>query len=488
MLEIEQRRTPVEVKVGHAFGKIVGAKHQILHLYDHFSAISRGAKYTQSFKTGRWDGKYHFVQKTGVFGIGLLDDLVQYLDDQGWQYSLTDLRGAPPEKEHKMTWDGFKLRPEQQEAKEAMQIRNNGIIKMQTGTGKTETFSSFIADMGLLTMICVPTQALLHETSERVRQTIIGARVGLLGDGHTPSEEDNIVVATYQSLVKLYNDLGKKDYQEAFGAIDLLICDECHKVGSRDKPTKSWHAVMGVPAYYRYGFSATPWEQEGTVAEYYLRTAFGRIIYSFDAKAAMEAGRVVPMDAVFVDLEYPPHYTMGNFTEDSWQVAHEEYIVNNEIRNTAIRKVVKTLRERGEKVLVVAQRIPHNDLLFEDIAEDFEGDKVWQFHGQLAKRDRQESYAEYKDCKEPCVLVASSIANMGLDVKDISAVVVAHGGKSFFEVVQRAGRGLRLHDDKEKLMLVDFNDTHLGRWFANQYRQRRDLYKSLGATLKRGTA
>ena len=77
-------------------------------------------------------------------------------------------------------------------------------------------------------------------------------------------------------------------------------------------------------------------------------------------------------------------------------------------------------------------------------------------------------------------MVASSVANEGLNIKDINSIVVAHGGKSFFQVLQRVGRGLRVVDGKGELLVVDFDDTNLGRWFANHTIKRAQMYVSIG--------
>jgi superfamily II DNA or RNA helicase len=106
---------------------------------------------------------------------------------------------------------------------------------------------------------------------------------------------------------------------------------------------------------------------------------------------------------------------------------------------------------------------------------------VYQLHGKTKRREYV--LDTYTRTKKPCVLVASSIANDGLDIPDIASIIVAHGGKSFFQVIQRVGRGLRLAQDKDRLILVDFDDSALGKWFRNHAQERKKLYKGLGGTI-----
>lgn len=89
--------------------------------------------------------------------------------------------------------------------------------------------------------------------------------------------------------------------------------------------------------------------------------------------------------------------------------------------------------------------------------------------------------SEFKARKTPCIMVASSVGNDGIDIPDIDGLVLAHGGKSFFQNVQRTGRGLRSAQGKKDLVFIDFNDAALGRWFQNHTKKRVEYYQDLGA-------
>ena len=58
-------------------------------------------------------------------------------------------------------------------------------------------------------------------------------------------------------------------------------------------------------------------------------------------------------------------------------------------------------------------------------------------------------------------LIATSILNEGIDVKGIDVLILAGGGKAKISLLQRAGRGLRTGENKDKLLIIDFaNFTH----------------------------
>lgn len=349
----------------------------------------------------------------------------------------------------------------------------------------TMAFSKLIQERGMRTLVCVPSKELLYQTAEVLNSNIGGKdfKLGLLGDGHWPDERSTVVIAMYQSLVSLHGKTPEERAQfiETMGSFDMLICDECHKVCSNDSITKTWETIMDINTYYRYGFSATPFEKKGTVAEMLQRSAFGKIIYDMNMTEAREAGYVTPFTVYMLKPEYPRELTRQGTTGMTWNEAHDYYIGNNATRNDAVVQAVGLLLKDNRKVMVVAQRIQHNELLAKMFAETYGEDNVYLLHGQLDSTYRKKSMSEFKARKTPCIMVASSVGNDGIDIPDIDGLVLAHGGKSFFQNVQRTGRGLRSAQGKKDLVFIDFNDAALGRWFQNHTKKRVEYYQDLGA-------
>ena len=57
-----------------------------------------------------------------------------------------------------------------------------------------------------------------------------------------------------------------------------------------------------------------------------------------------------------------------------------------------------------------------------------------------------------------CVVAISKIFSTGINVKNIHYIVFAGGGKAKIKTVQSIGRGLRLHFNKDKLIIIDVSD------------------------------
>ena len=482
------KNNPLTIRVSYSWCKITTMSPALLELDNHFKIFNEQARFSKYFRGngGSWDGFVHFINiKDGTFGIGLLKEVVNYLALRGIPYKIQDVRVdeqgnniAYKEPCYNWKWKGHELRPEQVEAVDALKRDKLGILKLPTAFGKTECFLKLICGLGRPTLITVPTAELMRQTARRAEAAIYGAKIGMFGDGVTPHESDQIIVATLKSLLTFQAKITKNKFIESMAAFDVLVSDECHKIISGNTSTKTWEMIMQIPASYRFGISATPFEDPKCIAAMYLKQSFGNISYTMDMTDARDKGIVVPFNVYVYNLDYPAFYGLTDYSEKDWREAHEEYICSNETRNKHIVNVAAQLVRKGHKVLIVAQRIPHNDLITEKLNELLPDIEVFQFNGKT--RNRDSILMGFSNLKEPSIMVASSIANDGIDIKDITALIVAHGGKSYFQTVQRIGRGLRTNTNKDKLIVVDYNDSQLGTWFKKHYQERKKRYIELG--------
>ena len=66
-----------------------------------------------------------------------------------------------------------------------------------------------------------------------------------------------------------------------------------------------------------------------------------------------------------------------------------------------------------------------------------------------------------------CIAMARIFA-VGINIKNLHYVVFAQGGKAKVTLIQSIGRGLRLHEDKECLIILDIADiTYYGEQHLN---------------------
>jgi superfamily II DNA or RNA helicase len=171
----------------------------------------------------------------------------------------------------------------------------SGTLEIFTGGGKT-----LIALMcwrvasreaiGLKFIVVVPTQALAHQWTNAIERftTIPLDRIGLLGGGKNDGLEG------HDALVAVINTASAKLPSIAVGSTAplMLVVDECHRAGA-----DSFRRVLGTPARFRLGLSATPerdeFDEHGEPLRYdeqAVAQSLGRLVYRFGLKEARQAG------------------------------------------------------------------------------------------------------------------------------------------------------------------------------------------------------
>jgi superfamily II DNA or RNA helicase len=79
------------------------------------------------------------------------------------------------------------------------------------------------------------------------------------------------------------------------------------------------------------------------------------------------------------------------------------------------------------------------------------------------------------------VLVATSLADEGLDLPRLSRVFLAFPSRAKGRTVQRLGRLMRPHPEKRRPLLVDFVDSRVP-LLRRQHNERRRLYDAVLGT------
>ena len=115
--------------------------------------------------------------------------------------------------------------------------------------------------------------------------------------------------------------------------------------------------------------------------------------------------------------------------------------------------------------------------------------RVYFVQGELEVEER-ENIKRIMEVESNVVCIAmSSIFSTGVNIKNIHMIVFAAGGKSSIRTIQTIGRGLRLHDSKDNLRIIDIADQlkygqkHVARR-KEIYEQERIPYKIVQVTEK----
>jgi len=435
--------------VTNTYTHVEGSKHaQFLasHALKYF-VPNREAAIRRSGVRG-WDGSksMHDARKKR-FPAGLTDIVTQYLDSMGCLYEVADIRKAPGRPTWPIQLHGIELRDYQEQSVTRFLSAGRGILKLGTGGGKTEISIAITKAIARPTMFLTHRVNLLYQSAERYvkRWPECKPRIGIIGDGNMNFNE--ITFATVQTLHSVIKKYGKAAHEE-LAKYNLMIVDEAHRIGA----TQFHECAGALPnAYWRLGLTATPFMSEDPSDNMHLRGAIGDVIHEVTASTLIDAGVLAKPFFKFFVINEPNNIS----SLKNWRDIYEKGIVNNVFRNKIISENTAKLVGMGYKPLVIVTEVAHGEAL--NTALLASGVKSRMVTGRDDVTVRVAGLKALSSGKAECI-VCSNIFDEGVDVQDVSAIVLAAGTKSAPALFQRTGRAIRKKEDGGNAIVIDFID------------------------------
>lgn len=367
--------------------------------------------YTGGYK----ETKRYLITRQGVFPTGLLYLVDSYLLEIGCEFS--DSRKDPGLL--KVIYEPkFKFTPyaDQLDAVRQAKRHSRGVIAMPTGTGKSLTMMLLIQVLGLKTLIVVPTVELKRQLSDTVEAYF--------------GKTKNIMVENISSpsLEKLTD-------------FDLLLVDEGHHAAAktyRDLNKKAWRGI-----YYRFFFTATPFrsrDEENILFE----SLAGKVIYRLGYEESVTRGYIVPVEAYY--QEVPRTRPVQGFT---WAEVYNELVVENEVRNDLITKLMLSLHSADKSALVLVKEIEHGERLSAGGAFPF---------ANGVNKDTKNLIKLFNAGKIKVLIGTVGVLGEGIDTKPCEYVIIAGLGKSKNAFMQQVGRTVRRFEGKASGKVIIFSD------------------------------
>lgn len=432
-----------------------------IHMATSFPDLN--ARHMESFKNGTWDGRIALFDKgTGFFPYGLLGKVLFVLKQHNITYEYIDERSRPS-RSHEFEMN-VNLRDYQENTLKIAMEQGRGILQLATGAGKTKTASAIVSTYGMNTIFFVHTKFLLGQAKEALEE-VLGCPVGQVGDGIVDIKP--VTVAMVQTTIRALGDEYKPsdddmdgdsemyqddtDITDTAGDIvamldrsEVVFFDECQFVAA-----ETFYKIANYcNAYYKYGLSATPYRSDKK--DMMIEAALGPVIDQINASYLIKRG--------FLTRPKIHYFKVGHMKgqeERNYQQVYREEIVENYERNQYIVKSTKKLNSKNKSVLILCQQVNHGKLL--QAMFEQEGMDVEFVYGMdnLAKRDME----VYKlRTKKKLALIATTIADEGLDVPSLDAVILGGGGKSPSKGMQRVGRAIRVFGQNEEIFEI-FSST-----------------------------
>lgn len=296
--------------------------------------------------------------------------------------------------------------------------------------------------------------------------------IQMIYSGQKIKEKSNIVIGTYQSLVK--------KNEAYFAEFDCVIVDEMHKVKAASIKTILEKCKT---AEYRFGLTGT-FPKPGTLDILTVMSYTGPLISEINAAFLQDKGYVTPCNVTCIHMDYAPEtikdslwkYSRSSSSANAFQ-QEQNYIIQNKPRLDFICKLAGKVKNN---TLILFHRREYGEKLYKHLREYGEKD-VYYVDGRTDSEIR-EMYKKKMENNQGIILIASyGTFSTGISVKNIHNIFFTESFKSDVIIRQSIGRGLRLHKSKSMLNIYDFiDDLRINGWENYIFRhgkERREIYK-----------
>jgi len=428
--------------------------------------------FAPKYRGGLWDGQYHFLKIPSLrFPSGLLFLVEKYFRENDIEYEINDLRTWPKtdiiNSVDKNLLKGIQLRDYQQEAILAGMRQKRGIFEIATGLGKTEISIAITKLLKLPTLFVVHTQDLLHQTKERFEKRLdMKDKIGILGDNEYQIEF--ITVATVQTLHSLLKR-EQATAKELLNVFQVVFFDEVHHASSME----FWKVGMFMHnAVYRWGLSGTPLKRN-ILSNMKVLALTGDIIYSKSAKAGID-------DKYLSNIKMEIIENPEEVTGKTWQQIYKRGIVESGRRNGKIIDIVEREFKNNKRIMLLIRYIKHGEILQHLLKSKHIPAVFLSGRDKTCKREEFKTKFNMQDMGgRNFVLISSVIFQEGVDIPNIQVLIIASGGSSEVQTIQRVGRGLRIKEGGGGLLVYDFNDKET-EYLDKHSRKRIRTYKAEG--------
>jgi len=447
----------IEIELNNAFSKIRTPLEPEVRtaIYESLAYEIPGAQFSPLFQQGHWDGKKHlFTQKMQVLPTGLLGQAVQILKAYDYEVQWIDSRNQI-EKGIEIPIVGIELRDYQKEAVDIALKSIRGVVQLATGGGKTEIFASIIGKLNVLTTVFTHTATLLHQTKKRL-ESRLRVPIGLIGDGQCDIHRVN--VATMQTIKneRFFNLLENSQ---------CIIYDEAHHVPANTM----WDLHKKCTnAYWRFGFSATPWREDGS--ELLLHGAVGKIIYRKSASDLIRDGWLSKPNIYMIKVPRIPGIEGWGYHQ-----IYEAAIEKSSFRNNLIVDLCHIMYGKKRTVLVAVNKIDHGHILLSMVAQKYPHIKAVFIRGEIDTKERDATLTALNN-KEIDLVFATTVFGEGIDCPTLDCLINAKGGESSIDSIQLIGRALRKPPGKLRATVFDFQDS--SRYFLKHANSRLWAYQT----------
>jgi superfamily II DNA or RNA helicase len=384
---------------------------------------------------------------------------------------------------------------------------------MATGSGKSLTIyllMRYFQFKGLKGLLIVPSVSLVQQMSSdflsyNMKKEDYQKMVHLISAGLPKHFNKDITISTWQSLYK---------NSELFNSLDYIIVDEAH--GVKSNVFENIIIPSAINCGYRFGFTGTL--PESFAERMTIVACLGKTEKIITPQGLIERGLATPVEIEMIFINY--NNEDKKLVKRMKYQDEIKFIESHNFRNNMIAKIALKVSKKGNTIVLFNTK-KHGKLLLENIIrnkfnknniylidkltpkyikdsyevfkENFKENKdiTIYFNGKIDKlkikkviqdeefinsfksledldiyfiygdidKNQREKIRQLLEKKKSAILVASyGTLSTGVNIKRIHNIILSATTKSFIRLNQSIGRGMRLHNEKEKIKIWDITD------------------------------
>lgn len=413
------------------------------------SAVSRNKFYDDLLKQNSmvylgWDVYRWAVKQMQVQPDTVKDELCVFVGSDTAFREVEDY--LPVQRGKALQGFDLELKEHQKQALKSLEEmrKNHETIAMlyhATGTGKTVTAVSDAKRCGGRTLFLAHTVELVEQAAKTFKELWKTVNVGKYVDS-IKQPNAYVLCGSIQSVALNFDRFKPDDF-------DYLIIDEAHHASA--------DTYQKVLAYFKpkftLGLTATPERADDkNILDIFKNTA-----HKLDIQTAVEIGELVPVRCIRIHTNVD--LTKVRFNSVQYNIRDLESKIFVPERNTLIADTFMQYCSTKRTVIFCAS-VKHANEISQLIRE--RGANAQAVSGSMKPSERKECLAKFQK-GEIKALCACDLLNEGWDCPETEVLFMARPTMSKVLYTQQLGRGMRLADGKESLIVFDFVDN------ASQY-------------------
>ena len=320
--------------------------------------------------------------------------------------------------------------------------KDKALFISATGTGKTYASAFAIRELSPKKALFIVHREQIANKAKESYDDVFNQtkKLSLLSGNHKNVDSADIIFATIQTL-------SKKDIYQQFKTdeFETIVVDEAHRCGA-----PSYQEVL---SYFKpkllLGMTATPERSD----DYDVYKAFGNnIVYEIRLQEALENNFLCPFH----------YFGITDFfvnEEDDSKLSDFRYLASQKRVNYILDKI-KFYNHCGDKVRGLVFCSSKDEA--RELSKQFNETSCYKtvcLSGEdsqeerenavkLLESDDQNNYLDY--------IFTVDIFNEGIDIPKVNQIIMLRPTQSPIVFVQQLGRGLRKHNNKEYVVILDF--------------------------------